>query len=225
MQNTELDILISRVVDARASATDWDLLEQHGAADAGVWKALAMAQRDHSLLSAAVGAAVEPARRVSLPEQIGEEAGDVPRTLSFAQAQVASRARRAATWAGWAAAAALGLAFVSQQTGPVSAPSSGAVPESQRAGLSGGISNATDALKAYLDRGKADGSVIGEQPEKQIVDVVPVRDGGGFEVFYVRRILERARVDNLYRVTSDEAGQPAALPVEAPAVRRPKPAV
>ena len=80
------------------------------------------------------------------------------------------------------------------------------------------------SMSLYLDKGRADGSVIGEQPERQIVGYAPVKDGEGYEVFYLRQILERARVDHLYRYSSDELGRPAPVPVQ-PARKRPKPAV
>ncbi len=212
MDHSELDIHFSRIIDARAGAADWDAVERHAAADPGVWKALAMTQRDATLLSGSVRAEVIRAESVTLPA-LTEPAGD----LSFAKAQVSLRARRVATWAGWAAAAALGVAFINKPA--ATSPGIG-----QTAGVGSGIQNAADALSLYLEKGQADGSVIGEQPNMKLVDVNRLPEGKGFEVIYIRQIVERARVVDLYRFSSDESGQPAPVPVQ-PVRARAKPAV
>jgi hypothetical protein len=44
-------------------------------------------------------------------------------------------------------------------------------------------------------------------PAKVIVQGAPIKDGQGYEVVFIRQIVEKARVDDLVRFTSDEAGQ------------------
>lgn len=204
MSETDLDILISRVVDGRAAAPDWNQIESHAAGDAGVWKQVALAQRDHSLLCGAVFRATAPAVRIEIPAQPSVQ---IPESYRIDHASVTHRSRRVAAWAGWAAAAAMALAFLGRSNVPVSGPSQ------EEAGLGSRITSAADALNLYLNKGQADGSVIGQEPNKQILEVQPLAGRQGYKVIFVRQIIEQAEVDNLYRFTSDELGRLSPVPV------------
>jgi hypothetical protein len=63
------------------------------------------------------------------------------------------------------------------------------------------------ARAAYLERGKQEGSVLGEVPTKVLVRGTPVQNGRGYDVIFIRQIVETARVEDLMRFTHDEAGQ------------------
>jgi hypothetical protein len=96
--------------------------------------------------------------------------------------------------------------FVAQWRNLANQPvSSTGSSQPQVAGL--GSFTADEAREAYLQRGKQDGSVLGEMPAKVIVQGAPIKDGQGYEVVFIRQIVEKARVDDLVRFTSDEAGQ------------------
>src|SRR5690606_30859566 len=95
----ERDVLIGRVVDGEATGADWAALEAAAQGDPGVWRDLALAQRDHAALAGAVGAAVGVAARVDLPIGGGSAGGGAP------------PAGRIGAWGGWAAAAAVALAW------------------------------------------------------------------------------------------------------------------
>lgn len=191
----ELDNLISRVIDGVAGKADWDALEALAASNPSVWRELAVAQRVDQALTGEARRETACAQWVDI--RVEEFAGHVTRR----------RSRLVATWGGWAAAAAVALAFVSQRA--PSRPQSGG----NQAGILS-FENASDALAAYLERGKKDGVVLGELPDKVLVQTRPARDGRGVEVVYLRQIMECARVGDLYRPSSDEAGNLTAVPVK-----------
>ena len=65
--------------------------------------------------------------------------------------------------------------------------------------------------------GQKAGSVVGEVPTKAMVEVRPAENGQGYEVIYIRQILERVHVPELYRATGvDDRGQPRLVPAEMP---------
>ena len=47
-----------------------------------------------------------------------------------------------------------------------------------------------------------------------VVRARPTEDGRGVEVVYVRRVLERAVVNELYQISEDEHGMPVATQVD-----------
>lgn len=199
----QVDILISRVVDGVATPQDWRALEVEAAKDPSIWQELALSQREQQMLTRAASDLIARADRVELPKVPAvreHSAGEQQTILSL-------RARTAATWGGWAAAAAIALAFVMQQ--PAGTPPS----TTGTASLGSPIGSAADALSEYMKRGRQDGRVLGEMPDKVLVDTVPAADGDGYEVIYLRQIVERQRVPGLHQVTTNELGQPTALPV------------
>lgn len=197
MSESNLDILITRVIDRRAGSTDWQELEALGAANPSVWRDLALAQKDDSALRVAVEDAVAPACSMPL----------VP--AQHAETRMRLRMGRSLMWSGWAAAAAVVLAVFAGRTGPATNE-----PQPQVAGVA-----LPQVLNDYINRGKAAGTVIGELPTKVLLDSRKTEDGQT-EVTFLRQIIERVRVNDLYRATVDEAGNPQPLridlqPVEA----------
>lgn len=59
---------------------------------------------------------------------------------------------------------------------------------------------------------RAAAAVVEELPPLML-DSFPAADGGGVDVVYLRRVVERVRVDECYRLAADEHGRPAAVPV------------
>ena len=103
------DILVTRVVDGRDTASDWRALESLASADPQVWRTLAQAQRDHRAMSREVRAQTAIAAHVSAPVHVLGRAG----APAVGEREAMSRRTRdVSTWAGWAAAAAIALAFV-----------------------------------------------------------------------------------------------------------------
>lgn len=212
MPDTNLDILnllITRVLDGCATPEDWRRLDALGAQNADVWRELAQAQRADQSLRRAVSEVVDRAGVHELSES-HLHAGAVSR----GQRTFEARSRGVATWGGWAAAATIAFAFFSQRAWNTPPASSG----TQGASLLevGG----EDPLQQYIDAGRKQGRVYGELPEKVLVQTVPAPDGQGYDVVYIRQIVERTRVPDLYQmhVSSDELGQPVPKPVRiAPA--------
>lgn len=203
MAETELDILITRAIDGRASATDWAEIEQLGERDAGVWRELATAQRDDASLRRAVALSMARVESVELADAVrAHEATHAAHTMS-------RRTRVVVTWAGWAAAAAVGLAFFTQH------PRENGVGRSMNPATAGvgapqeQIESAADMLARYLDQGRQEGKVIQEVPEKWLLSAEPTGDGSRQQVVYLRLIMERAEVPEFYTFSQDEWGNPA----------------
>lgn len=194
------DVLLSRVLDGEASPEDWQAFKALAATDPAVWHELAAAQQDLADLSLAVGAAVARADSVDLP--IEQHLGD----------RLTARVRQVVTWGGWLAAAGVTLAALTGAMGSAGGSGGGV----QAAGF-GAISTPEDALRAYFEKGQQAGQVVGEVPERVVVRTEPMPNGAGFEVIYLRQIMERAVVPDLYRLGADELGQVVPVRVDRPA--------
>lgn len=196
MNEPNLDILITRVIDRRATPADWVELEALGAADHTVWRELALAQRQDGALAGAVEDAVSAAGHVPLP--VHSAAG------------VHRRLRLVAAWGGWAAAAVVALMFSTPRLAPMNGGGT------HTAGPSLAL---PEMLSEYIDQGKKQGTVVGELPDKIVLDSTKTPDGGT-EIVFVRQIVEKARVDDLYRMTTDEAGNPRPVRIKLSVVGR-----
>ncbi|MBL8887765.1 MAG: hypothetical protein JNK16_13990 [Phycisphaerales bacterium] len=197
MSMAEKDILISRVVDGVAGAGDWVELDMLGAADSSLWRELAQAQRDKQLLDQAVGEAISIADVVALPKSEWSELGD--------------RRLRVPQWAGWAAAAVLAIAmFVMPRGGTPTGNTAGTFfPPAQME-----EQTPDAALSSYLAKGKDEGRVIRQLPEFVVLESKPAADGLGYDVVYLRQIVERARVESVNSYQVDDAGRKLPLPVK-----------
>jgi hypothetical protein len=190
MNDSNLDILITRVIDHRATPADWVELEGLARDDSSVWRELAMAQKQDAALAGAVRDAAGRAEAVALPI-------DQPQPYVFETAR--RRMRLVATWSGWAAAAVVTMAFVTNGFSL-----KGANPGTQTAGAVPTL-GLPEMLNQYLEQGKKDGVVVGELPDRVVLDTTTTPDGRT-EIVFVRQIVERARVNDLYKPTTDEAG-------------------
>lgn len=202
MSGADRDILITRALDGEASPEDWSAFRAMADRDPTVWRELAEAQQDRAELAAAVAHAVAVADEVSAP---------IEQHLSE---RLSIRIRTVAAWGGWALAAGLALAaFIgpAQPDRDRDAQNAGLVPGLVR------INSPQDALDAYYNRGQADGTVLGELPERIVLQTTPVENG--VEVVYVRQIVERLRADDFYRLGYDEVGR--SVPVRFEPTPRP----
>jgi len=101
------------------------------------------------------------------------------------------------TWSGWAAALILGFFWA---LGPHHSPAP--LPEKAFLQASQPASHAVP--------GKA--TLVGEFP-RVMVDSQRTPRGDRYEVTYLRRLLEKVVVDDLYQINPDEWGEPRAVPV------------
>lgn len=198
---TDRDVVLNRVIEGRASASDWRALRELAESDPAVWRDLEVMESQDSALCGAVAGAAEAARCVELPIE-----SDVHRVLH-------ARWGAARAWGGWIAAAAVIMAW------SIGMPM-GASEEMQGASIGPNmvrIDSPDDALRQYVDRGREAGFVVGLVPETQVVETRMLPDGGGVEILYVRQILERREVSHVYRLLEDEAGN--VVPVQRSIVR------
>lgn len=202
---TREDVLIGRVVDGEASAQDWSALEILSASDPAVWERLGRAQKIHARLERGLEDAIAIAELVDLPS-------------SYAQG---GRAGGRFAYAGWAAAAAIALAWGGISGGLVPLTSFRSMgPQGQQAGIGVTSQTAIDQLPPeaiydhYVRSGLASGRVVGEMPA-MFVDARELDGGAGKEVWYVRQILERTKVTDLtpLSVQMDEHGTQRFVPV------------
>lgn len=202
--------VISRLVDGEGSPADWQAFRALAESDPTLWRELAEFQQDHAELAAYVNRAVAIADTVEVDVQ-----GEMHRRF-------AERMRVVATWGGWAAAAAIVLAWTTaihapaQQSSPVTTSSLG-VNLPQPAPQS-----ASDAFNDYIEKGKQSGLVVGEVPNRVLVEARPMK-AGGYEVIYLHQVLERRTVRELSTLATDEFGTPVPIPI-APASTPAQPA-
>jgi hypothetical protein len=207
--------LITRLTDNVASSRDWSELAVAARTDATIFADLADTRRMAETLSAGVEA------RVAAAEAIELEDGDEPvlRLTGGAGGDGlggAGRPALPARWKmGWAVAAALALVtgwqFVAAN-GRVSA--TGREPI-QAAGILN-VSTPEKALDAYYELGKKAGVVVTELPQRYVLESRTLPDGRQ-EVLYLRQVLERSIVNDVFRVGTDEQGRPVLVPASAPA--------
>src|SRR5690606_10456044 len=93
------EAVISRLVDGEGSPEDWRAFRAMAEREPSLWRELAECQQDHAELCAAVKAAIAVADEVEVDVR-SEMAG-----------RFSERMRLVASWGGWAAAAAVVLAW------------------------------------------------------------------------------------------------------------------
>ncbi len=234
------DLLISRVVDDAASASDWDQLRSLAEYDSSVWRELFEAQRAQAELAQAVEQAIAIADEIDAPIE------------HLPQHGMRLRFRQVAQWGGWALAASVAIAFVATN---LAGPSSSGVPANEAGimppialgnGVQGAGSNAPSGFIASPPRqlplvgtpptqspyagdpfrmastreqgrseqlGEQLAEQIGEMPDRVLLEVRRRADGK-LELVYVRRLIERAVVNesDLYKVKPDDAGIERTVP-------------
>lgn len=190
MSEHERDVLITRVIDDEASPADWEALKALAAADPSIWQEVAEAQHARSLLADGVAEAIAIADEVVVPVE------------EHARWRFSQRLRLGATWAGWAAAASLGVIWatglVRPSTTPMGMSEAGLVPTAR---------THSQALQDYLSLGREAGVVVDQMPDLVVMSAKQSPDGKGYEVLYLRQVLERAVVDDFYKLGKDELGR------------------
>lgn len=202
-------VLIARVIDGVATSEDWRELRERSDDEQAVWTELAEQQELHRRVSSVVDAAGDVAEGVELPMHL------------HARTSPMHRLRVTRAIGGWAVAAMVALAW-SMGVHPGDAVVSGDPGEAQANLAPATITSAGEALKRYLDLGMESGQVVGEVPENMVLDSRPLPEGG-YEVLYVRPIIERTVVHSVYRQVRDDTGGVHVIRVEEPANTTPNP--
>lgn len=225
------EVLISRVVEGRAEASDWMRLRALAGSDLDIWNDLALSQAQASALSRELEGALARVQDVALPA-VGADRTERLGVLHLGgerwggERAVAVAGHRVRTALPWALAACLGLALFTQMNLPARVtpvPGAGGVATMGTSGASlgpsvmtPGYSSPDDALAEYLRLGKEQGQVVAELPQRVVVESRPAPGGAGYEVLYLRQVLERAVVSDLYRTGVDDAGRRVLLPASVP---------
>lgn len=197
------DLLISRVIDGRASSVDWDRFRALAAHEPAIWCELADTQSQHEAVRSELADALAVADGVDLPVGYIDDS------------HTRQRLSMVSKWGGWAAAAAL-VAIWSLGNPNLPGSTQGTdTPLQTGSVLPGvGLSDAEpeQAFEQYLSAGQKSGRVIAEMPEQVVVETRPMPDGT-IEVLYLRQIIERRVIDQAFRQVRDESGNTLAVPV------------
>ncbi|MGP1273313.1 MAG: hypothetical protein ACTS22_08255 [Phycisphaerales bacterium] len=195
------DILVARIVDGAATAEDWRELRGIAARDQSIWAEIAETQELCREIGVAMEEAGATADRVELPAR--ERTPSAP----------GQRLRLAMSAGGWLAAACVLLAWSvgTGSAGPVDG-SARPRPATPTAGIATPITTAADALKRYLELGRESGEVLGELPTSVVLDRTPLADGGGYEVVYLRQIVEKTTVQDIYETVTGDTGELFVVP-------------
>jgi len=197
------DILTSRILDGNATSGDWDELTALADANPAIWRNLAMSLREHQAFARAVNADVAIADAIEMPD-VRRVATTASRDTGRQPAVLA----RVGGWSGWAVAAVFTIIWVTGVLNLVqngTAQPNGSSPVQT---LALGGASASELLAAYLDKGRQEQFVIAEVPQRVLIETRPNNTGHGYELIYLRQILERTVVPDLYQFNHDEAGQP-----------------
>lgn len=204
MNDDRDELLISLAVDGGATARDWEELASSAGADPDLWRRLGETLRDQAGFARAINCSVAVADTVDPPL----DHATAPAAPDDAEA---GGGLRILPWLGWAVAATLTITWAVDWGG--SRPTGGDVWKTQVVPLTAG-----DLFQAYLKKGRQEQMVIGEVPEKILIDSRSMPSGEGYELLYLRQILERAIVPDLYQFTAqDELGRPTLVRFEQPA--------
>ncbi len=216
-QVSRRELLISRLIDASAEGlapddagvrASWEALRALAERDATLWQDLARAQYQHAALKGEVDAELSVVHRVDLPAASG----------AAARAAHRREAARRGGWslalgsAGWLAAAALALTWfvVPSMVSPAHDEVDGTIAD-----VSTGrhVETPDEAIEAYLAFGGKDGRVLGEVPDRSVVQWRRRPSDGKIEAIVRRSFLERDILDDVYTVGQDELGRSVAVPV------------
>lgn len=200
MNETRTNTLIDRIAAQEADQTSFREFETAARDQPELWERLARSLRDELDLRSAMHASEHGVR------------ADAEIRAAIDGSALRSRNRKPQfqfrMWSGWAAAAVIVLtwATLTMSTGS-GEPEHNAAPTGMRL-----ISlTADDAFEQYLEIGHNEGRVIGELPARMIE--FESGDDGSVVVYYVRQLLERERIDQMYQYMPDELGRPLPVPI------------
>ena len=192
MNRRLMDTLISRAVSDDGGARDWDDLVALAEADPALWREVAEGHHDDVVLRRAMSPAAHLADSTPLPASAPRRAAAPPWR---------GPARWISAGGGWLVAALVALAWTIHLG--ATDPRDGA---SSRARVLP-IATAADAFQTYLDMGRQERLVVGEIPTRILVESRRAPAGEGYELLYIRQVLERTVVGDLYQFSGqDEQG-------------------
>jgi hypothetical protein len=180
---SQLDVLLSRAVAGDTSALR--AVCERGAVEPAVLREFALWQADELRLMRAARALDACADTIEAPSP--------------------SPSSRVREGLGWAVAAVLTVLFIGRAYLPSDARTS--TPNASVAGF-GGFASSDEAFDAYVAKAREEGVVTGDVAPPTLLRSRELGSGRGFEVVFVRQIIERRVSPEIYRVApSGETGQ------------------
>ncbi len=207
MNQPREELLISKAIDGQATPSEWDELTAMAGDDPMLWCRVSETLRECTSFARAVNAFAGAADAIELP-------ADEPSPGRLTRTSRDTAGGRFGAWGGWAVAAVVAITWALGLFGPM--PTNQGIEQS---GIASAellrLAPAADLFRAYLDRGRQEDLVIGEVPKKVLIDSRPASSGQGYELLYLRQVLERAIVADLYQFTAqDELGRPTLVRFE-----------
>jgi hypothetical protein len=213
------ELLISRVIDAQAGAADYAELSEIARQDPTVWGELAEAQSIEARLRSACLGALD--RAMASHQVLGAKSEDVIANIGAGDSVRGAGGRTRWAGLGWGIAAVLALGVTAQMLGI--RRGDGLVGTAGLGPTAATFTTPEAGLDAYLTLGKASGKVVGEMPQKYVIQSEPSQlPDGGIEVLYLRQFIERAVVKDTYRLGTDELGRTILVPTAAPTAPKPE---
>lgn len=207
MSESQASVLIDRITAGEADAAEFRAFESLAKREPQGWEQLARALRDELDMRSALHAEDHAVRAEA----------EVTRAATRSHGHDAAQRRRGPTvpvftfraWSGWAAAAMIAIAWTIFAVAPTEPhePMTSPAPRAQFASYT-----ADDAFERYLELGHSEGRVIRELPARMIE--MESDEDGGMVVYYIRQLLERERVNEMYQYAEDELGRPMAVPID-----------
>ncbi len=213
----EQDVLISRIIDGVATSDDWVTFRAVAASDPTIWGELAQTQHAHETLTDRMEHLIGCADMVDLPGGL------------MCDRVMRSRTDLVARWGGWAAAAAIllvwGFGWSTNRSASESSSQVAGLIDVNNPIISGAKTfleeaEPEQAFDQYMNSGQSSGQVVGEMPEKIVIETRAMPDGS-IEVLYLRQIIERQIMDHAYREVRDDAGNVTPVPVRLSPNERP----
>jgi hypothetical protein len=241
-----IDLLVNRMIEGRASASDWLTLRDAVGIDPSLWLQLSGVQGDSSDLAHALARASASAQSITLGAigasgvQVGDSAGHSDDELAIGvvrriapapkqtHAHTGSRRsihtmRTAGTWAGWGVAAMLAVALGGTiwRTAMLPSTQGGAGSAALSAGLTGGL--ATDVNAGSPEGALGEYLKLGKQAgtvvgemPNRVVLSATPQADGSYDVLYIRQIIERTKATSAFQLKTDDSGQPVLTPATIP---------
>lgn len=231
------DVTLTRLLDGRASSAQWRELrvwtEKDAAGREDVWDDLIAQSEQNDALVKMVGEVAARAERVEAePRGVAGVIGTAADADEREQrADERAGGRGGADRLGWLVAAVLAVGFVTFaiRSGPIDrAGAPGGLMNEQMAGsgrvtggtaqaglgssLTAGLSTPDEALGEYLRLGQMKGQVLGELPQRVMLQSRELGEGKGREVLYLRQIVERAVVKDVYKLGTNDVGEAVMVP-------------
>lgn len=190
-----------------ADAADFRAFESLAKSEPKAWERLARALRDELDMRSALYAEDHAARAeaeitraaTQRPgrDQAQRRPGSIAPVFTFR------------AWSGWATAAMIAIAWTIFAVAPTEPhePMTSPAPRAQFASYT-----VDDAYERYLELGRSEGRVIRELPARMIE--MESDEDGGMVVYYIRQLLEREYVNEMYRYGEDELGRPLPVPID-----------